>query len=44
MWKDWLLKFVHDFTGLEKDMEIIQEETVKLAVTARSKNADKGTV
>jgi len=37
MREDWLLKFVHDFTSLEKAMEIIQEETVKLAVTARSK-------
>jgi hypothetical protein len=35
---------VHDFTSLEKAMEIIQEEDVKLAVTACFKNIEKGVV
>jgi hypothetical protein len=35
---------VHDFASLEKAMEIIQEENVKLAVTACFKNVDKGAV
>jgi len=42
MWEDWLPKFVREFTSLAKAMETIREESVKLAVTARSKNVEKG--